>query len=138
MEQTEQKQDEQAVQAAHDSAGKIPTTPVSNGDVRLIWKLKGTGKKARRQVIEECVKGQPAFIICDSNGANCTVIPEEGEEIGRLNDRDSKTYHEFVEKHPHHIYIKRIRFDVYKPRVKIRLIVHEKPPYPLNELHANS
>ena len=137
MGHTEQERNEQTVQASNASASSVPA-PAANGDVRLIWKLKGTGKKARRQVIEECIKGQPVFIICDSNGANCTVITEEGEEIGRLNDRDSKTYHEFVEKHPYHIYIKRISFDLDKPRVKILLIVHQDPPYPLNELKTNA
>ncbi|MDO5784072.1 MAG: hypothetical protein Q4P20_03295 [Eubacteriales bacterium] len=100
--------------------------PSENSDVRLIWKLKGTGKKARRQVIEQCIKGQPVFIICDSNGENCTVITEEGEEIGRLNEKDSKTYHHYVEKFRYNVYIKRIRTDLEKPRVKILLIVHEK------------
>lgn len=136
MQYTEQ-DNEQSVQAEHAPANSIPA-PAANGDVRLIWKLKGTGKKTRRRVIEECVKGQPVFIICDSNGTNCMVITEEGEEIGRLNDRDSKTYHAYVEKHPYHIYIKRIRFDMDKPRVKILLIVHQEPPYPLNELHAHA
>lgn len=99
---------------------------MENHDTRLIWKLKGTGKKARRQVIEQCIKGQPVFIICDSNGENCTVITEEGEEIGRLSEKDAKTYHHYVEKFRYHIYIKRIRTDLEKPRVKILLIVHEK------------
>lgn len=94
-------------------------------DIRLIWKLKGTRKKARRAVIASCIKGQPVFIICDSNGNNCTVITEEGEELGRLNEEDSKVYHSLVEKHPHNIYIKKIRLDPDKPRVKILLIVHQ-------------
>lgn len=135
MEHTEQEQNEQTVQTANDIASNIPA-PTANGDIRFVWKLKGTGKKSRQQVIEECIKGQPVFIICDSNGANCMVITEEGEEIGGLNERDSKTYHEFVEKRPYHIYIKRIRFDIDKPRVKILLIVHQEPPYPLNELRT--
>ena len=108
--------------------------PEKNGDIRLIWKLKGTGKKSRQQIIRECVKGQPVFIICDSNGDNCIVITEEGEEIGRLNHRDSRIYHQFVEKRSYHIYIKRIRPGIDKPRVKILLIVHSEPVYPLNEL----
>lgn len=123
--------------SADTNSGCIPA-PDSNGDIRLIWKLKGTGKKARRDVISECTKGQPVFIICDSNGDNCTVITEEGEEIGRLSDKNSKTYHEFVEKHPYNLYIKRIRFDPDKPRVKILLIVHEKPLYPLDELYKTN
>ncbi len=94
-------------------------------DIRLVWKLKGTRKKARRAVIESCIKGQPVFIICDSNGNHCTVITEEGEELGRLNEEDSKTYHSLVEKHPHNIYIKKIRLDPDKARVKILLIVHQ-------------
>lgn len=101
-------------------------TPAENHDVRLIWKLKGTGKKARRQVIDQCIKGQPVFIICDSNGENCTVITEEGEEIGRLSEKDTSTYHHYVEKFRYHVYIKRIRTDLEKPRVKILLLVHEK------------
>ncbi len=100
--------------------------PSENGDIRLVWKLKGTGKKTRRQVIEQCTKGQPVFIICDSNGENCVVITEEGEEIGRLSEKDAKTYHHYVEKFRYNIYIKRIRLNLEKPRVKILLIVHEK------------
>ena len=110
--------------------------PAPNGDVRLIWKLKGTGKKTRRQVIEQCVKGQPVFIICDSNGENCTVITEEGEEIGRLSEKDAKTYHHYVEKFRYHVYIKRIRLEPEKPRVKILLIVHEKQSHIAEGAHT--
>lgn len=101
---------------------------MANGDVRIVWKVKGTSKKNRPKVIRECTKGQPVFIICDSNGDNCTVITEDGEELGRLTEKDSKTYHEYVEKYRYNIYIKRIRFELDKPRVKILLIVHEHQP----------
>ena len=95
--------------------------------LRLVWKLKGTGKKRRQRVICECVKDQPVFIICDSNGSNCTVITEEGEEIGRLSERDSTVYHEVVAGNPHNLYIKKIRMNDYnKPTVKILVIVRER------------
>ena len=95
--------------------------------LRLVWKLKGTGKKRRQRVICECVKDQPVFIICDSNGSNCTVITEEGEEIGRLSERDSTVYHEVVAGKPHNLYIKKIRMNDYnKPTVKILVIVRER------------
>lgn len=126
------------ISASADANSDAIPSPAPNGDVRLVWKLKGTGKKGRREVILECTKGQPVFIICDSNGDNCTVITEEGEEIGRLSSKDSETYHKFVEKHAYNLYIKRIRFDPDKPRVKILLIVHEKPPYPLDELQKTN
>lgn len=126
MEQSEHK-----IEAAEISSVSEETpTKSTNGDVRLIWKLKGTGKKSRRKVIEECVKGQPVFIICDSNGKNCIVITEEGEELGRLTESDTKTYHHYVEKHPHNIYIKRIRLNPEeKPNLKILLIVHENKTF---------
>ena len=95
--------------------------------LRLVWKLKGTGKKRRQRVICECVKDQPVFIICDSNGSNCVVITEEGEEIGRLSERDSTVYHEVVAGKPHNLYIKKIRMNDYnKPTVKILVIVRER------------
>ena len=95
--------------------------------LRLVWKLKGTGKKRRQRVICECVKDQPVFVICNSNGSNCTVITEEGEEIGRLNERDSTVYHEVVAGNPHNLYIKKIRMNDYnKPTVKILVIVRER------------
>ena len=95
--------------------------------LRLVWKLKGTGKKRRQRVICECVKDQPVFIICDSNGSNCVVITEEGEEIGRLSERDSTVYHEVVAGNPHNLYIKKIRMNDYnKPTVKILVIVRER------------
>lgn len=114
--------------AEHESDDMLPA-PEANGDIRMVWKLKGTGKSRRRQVIESCAEGQPVFIICDANGENCTVITEEGEEIGRLNEKNTQQYHKFVERNPSHIYIKRIRLDQEKPRVKILLLVHDKPHF---------
>jgi hypothetical protein len=94
--------------------------------LRLVWKLKGTGKKRRQRVIRECVKDQPVFVICNSNGSNCTIITEEGEELGRLSDQDSAVYHTLVAGNPHNLYIKKIRSDNdEKPTVKILVIVRE-------------
>lgn len=98
--------------------------------VCMTWKLRGTGKKARREIIAQCTEGQPVFIICDSNGANCMVITDKGEEIGRLSLRDSEIYHDYVEKRRAKIYIKRIRERIVegkeKPVVKIKLFVRER------------
>ena len=98
--------------------------------VCMTWKLRGTGKKARREVIARCSEGQHVFIICDSNGANCMAITDKGEEIGRLSKRDEKIYHDYVEKRRVKIYIKRIRERVVegveKPVVKIKLFVRER------------
>lgn len=114
--------------------GALPPPDV-NGDIRLIWKLKGTSKKSRRQIIADCVKGQPVFIICDPNGANCTVITEQGEELGRLNEQDSRLYHQYIENKSYHVYIKRLRLDEDKPRVKILLLLHDKPLFSPEELN---
>ncbi|MDO4174098.1 MAG: hypothetical protein Q4D42_04985 [Eubacteriales bacterium] len=124
------------LQEKHIQTGKPIPTPAANGDVRLVWKLKGTGKKARRQTIDTCTEGQPVFIICDSNGSNCTIITENGDEIGKLNEKDSKTYHDYVEKYRYHVYIKRIRLKMEKPRIKILVIVHEKPQLSLGCPHS--
>ncbi|MDO5548164.1 MAG: hypothetical protein Q4F79_06720 [Eubacteriales bacterium] len=95
--------------------------------VRFVWKLKGTGKKRRQRVISECVKDQPVFVICNSNGSNCTIITEEGEELGRLNEQDSTVYHTLVAGNPHNLYIKKIRIKPSdKPTVKILVIVRER------------
>lgn len=133
MEQSELR--EKHVQTVYEQTGVQIPAPAANGDVRLVWKLKGTGKKSRRQIIDSCTKGQPVFIICDSNGSNCTVITENGEEIGKLSEKDSKTYHHYVEKYRYHVYIKRIRLKMEKPRIKILLIVHEKPELSLGYIH---
>lgn len=100
--------------------------------VRLVWKLKGTGKKRRQRVISECVKDQPVFVICNSNGSDCTIITEEGEELGRLNEQDSTVYHTLVAGNPHNLYIKKIRLkDTGKPTVKILVIVRERRKAPV-------
>lgn len=108
-------------------AGMYLPKPAANGDVHLIWKLKGTGKHERMKIIDSCTKQQPVFIICDSNGSNCTVITENGDEIGKLNKTDAKLYHQYVEKFQYHIYIKSIKRELEKPRVRILVIVHERP-----------
>lgn len=108
-------------------AGMSLPKPAANGDVHLIWKLKGTGKHERMKTIDSCTKQQPVFIICDSNGSNCTVITENGDEIGKLNKTDAKLYHQYVEKFQYHIYIKSIKRELEKPRVRILVIVHERP-----------
>ena len=92
-----------------------------------IWKLKGTGKQNRLETIASCTKEQPVFIICNSNGSNCTVITENGDEIGKLNKTDAKLYHQYVEKFRYHVYIKSIKRELEKPRVRILVIVHERP-----------
>ena len=125
MEQPELRSKES--QTVYEQTGELIPVPAPNGDVRLIWKLKGTGKKSRQQTIEACTKGQPVFIICDSNGSICTVITENGEEIGKLSEKDSKIYHHYVENFRYHVYIKRIKPGLDKPSVKILLVVHEKP-----------
>ena len=51
-------------------AGMYLPRPAANGDVHLIWKLKGTGKQNRLETIASCTKEQPVFIICNSNGSN--------------------------------------------------------------------
>ena len=57
----------------------------------------------------------------------CRVVTEEGEEIGRLSERDSTVYHEVVAGNPHNLYIKKIRMNDYnKPTVKILVIVRER------------
>ena len=61
-------------------AGMYLPRPAANGDVHLIWKLKGTGKQNRLETIASCTKEQPVFIICNSNGSNCTVITEMKSE----------------------------------------------------------
>lgn len=123
------------IQMVYEQTGERMPAPAANGDVRLVWKLKGTGKKSRRQTIHTCTKGQPVFIICDSNGSHCTVITENGDEIGRLSEKDSKIYHQYVEKFRYHVYIKRIKPGLEKPSIKILLIVHEKPELSLGHLH---
>ena len=125
MEQPELRSKE--MQTVYEQTGEQLPSPAPNGDVRLVWKLKGTGKKSRQQVIDTCVKGQPVFIICDSNGSNCTVITENSEEIGKLSDKDAKIYHLYVEKFRYHVYITRIKPGLDKPSVKILLVIHEKP-----------
>lgn len=125
MEQPELRSKE--MQTVYEQTGEQLPSPAPNGDVRLVWKLKGTSKKSRQQVIDTCAKGQPVFIICDSNGSNCTVITENGEEIGKLSDKDAKIYHLYVEKFRYHVYIKRIKPGLDKPSVKILLVIHEKP-----------
>lgn len=125
MEQPELRSKE--MQTVYEQTGEQLPSPAPNGDVRLVWKLKGTGKKSRQQVIDTCAKGQPVFIICDSNGSNCTVITENGAEIGKLSDKDAKIYHLYVEKFRYHVYIKRIKPGLDKPSVKILLVIHEKP-----------
>ncbi len=91
---------------------------------RLTWKLKGTGKKRRLRAISECVKGQPVYITCGSDDSECTVITEDGEEIGRLTEQDSMIYHTLVSAHPHNMYIKSIRsIQFEKTKVKILVIV---------------
>ena len=108
-------------------AGMYLPRPAANGDVHLIWKLKGTGKQNRLETIASCTKEQPVFIICNSNGSNCTVITENGDEIGKLNNTDAKLYHQYVEKFRYHVYIKSIKRELEKPRVRILVIVHERP-----------
>lgn len=108
-------------------AGMYLPKPAANGDVHLIWKLKGTGKSERIKTIASCTKAQPVFIICNANGSNCTVITENGDELGKLNKTDAKLYHQYVEKFQYHIYIKSIKHELEKPRVKILVIVHERP-----------
>ena len=107
-------------------AGMYLPRPAANGDVHLIWKLKGTGKQNRLETIASCTKEQPVFIICNSNGSNCTVITENGDEIGKLNKTDAKLYHQYVEKFRYHVYIKSIKRELEKPRV--RICGHKKKP----------
>ncbi len=107
----------------------VPISSSSDELFRLTWKLKGTSKKRRLRAIADCVKGQPVYVICDSNGSNCTVITEDGEEIGRLTEQDSMIYHTIVAGHPHNMYIKKIRSSQFeKTKVKILVIVHREQP----------
>ncbi len=48
-------------------------------------------------------------------------------EIGKLNKTDAKLYHQYVEKFRYHVYIKSIKRELEKPRVRILVIVHERP-----------
>ena len=108
------------------SHSQTAVSPHIHHDIHLIWKLKGTGKKSRRRIIDTCEKGQQVFIICDSDGDNCTVITETGDELGRLTEKDAAYYHKTVEKHPHTIYIKRIHPNPNeKPSVKILILLHQ-------------
>ena len=109
---------------------KAAVSPHIHHDIHLIWKLKGTGKKSRRKAIETCQKGQQVFIVCDSDGDNCTVITETGDELGRLTEKDAACYHKTIENHPHTIYIKRIRPNPdEKPSVKILILLHSNQSF---------
>ena len=44
-------------------AGMYLPRPAANGDVHLIWKLKGTGKQNRLETIASCTKAMEASAI---------------------------------------------------------------------------
>ena len=54
---------------------------MANGDVHLIWKLKGTGKHERMKTIDSRTKQQPVFITSDLKFVQLNVITENGDEL---------------------------------------------------------
>ncbi|MGN1031612.1 MAG: hypothetical protein ACI4PQ_08415, partial [Butyricicoccaceae bacterium] len=121
--------EEAAAESAEAAPEAIPTKRkkkkhvLSNAEHRIEFKLHGTNKAHCVKALENCFTGQHVFLSYDSKQTRCFVYTEEGEEIGRLSKSDSKRFANEYDARIHSTYIKKIKREENRFKVKLLLLV---------------